>query len=86
MSDHGEKAPNIVYKARLSGDYWVAVKSFPKSAWPDARQFAVFISNQFLYIARFILFAASLYVKMHILFWSLHPLMVYICKLHVLCW
>lgn len=40
VSDHGEKAPNIVYKARLASDYWVAVKSFPKSAWPDAKQFA----------------------------------------------
>ncbi|KAI5084028.1 hypothetical protein GOP47_0000197 [Adiantum capillus-veneris] len=40
VSDHGEKAPNIVYKARIATDYWVAVKSFPKSAWPDAKQFA----------------------------------------------
>lgn len=40
VSDHGEKAPNIVYRARLSSDYFVAVKSFPKSAWPDAKQFA----------------------------------------------
>jgi BR-signaling kinase len=44
VSDHGEKAPNIVYKARLTGDYWVAVKRFPKSAWPDARQFAVYLN------------------------------------------
>lgn len=40
VSDHGEKAPNIVYKGRLANDYWVAVKCFPKTAWPDARQFA----------------------------------------------
>lgn len=40
VSDHGEKAPNIVYKGRLANDYWVAVKWFPKTAWPDARQFA----------------------------------------------
>lgn len=40
VSDHGEKAPNIVYKGRLINEYWVAVKSFPKAAWPDARQFA----------------------------------------------
>eukprot|EP00250_Pteridium_aquilinum_P021628 c25182_g5_i1 orf=618-1139(+) len=40
VSDHGEKAPNIVYKGKLANEYWVAVKSFPKAAWPDARQFA----------------------------------------------
>ncbi|KAH7286917.1 hypothetical protein KP509_32G027900 [Ceratopteris richardii] len=40
VSDHGEKAPNIVYKGRLAIDYWVAVKRLPKTAWPDAKQFA----------------------------------------------
>eukprot|EP00249_Psilotum_nudum_P022993 c28717_g1_i3 orf=439-1905(-) len=40
VSEHGEKAPNIVYKGRMASNYWLAVKCFPKSAWPDARQFA----------------------------------------------
>eukprot|EP00249_Psilotum_nudum_P022992 c28717_g1_i1 orf=628-2097(-) len=39
VSEHGEKAPNIVYKGRMASNYWLAVKCFPKSAWPDARQF-----------------------------------------------
>ncbi|VFR03352.1 unnamed protein product [Cuscuta campestris] len=40
VSEHGEKAPNIVYKGQLKdGGQWVAVKRFHKSAWPDSRQF-----------------------------------------------
>ncbi|CAA7392692.1 unnamed protein product [Spirodela intermedia] len=40
VSEHGEKAPNVVYRGRLpAGDRVVAVKRFNKSAWPDARQF-----------------------------------------------
>uniref|UniRef100_A0A1D1Z5Z3 non-specific serine/threonine protein kinase n=1 Tax=Anthurium amnicola TaxID=1678845 RepID=A0A1D1Z5Z3_9ARAE len=40
VSEHGEKAPNVVYRGHLSaGDRVVAVKRFNKSAWPDARQF-----------------------------------------------
>lgn len=39
VSEHGEKAPNIVYKGRLEDGTWVAVKRFNKSAWPDSRQF-----------------------------------------------
>ncbi|XP_010256741.1 PREDICTED: probable serine/threonine-protein kinase At5g41260 [Nelumbo nucifera] len=39
VSEHGEKAPNVVYKGRLENDRWIAVKRFNKSAWPDARQF-----------------------------------------------
>ncbi|KAF3334592.1 putative serine/threonine-protein kinase [Carex littledalei] len=40
VSEHGEKAPNIVYRATLfrSGRI-AAVKRFPKSAWPDSKQF-----------------------------------------------
>lgn len=41
VSESGEKAPNIVYKGRLQNRRWIAVKKFPKSAWPDAKQFAV---------------------------------------------
>ncbi|CAI0540305.1 unnamed protein product [Linum tenue] len=40
VSEHGEKAPNVVYKGKLRGeDRWIAVKRFNKSAWPDSRQF-----------------------------------------------
>ncbi|XP_014494516.1 probable serine/threonine-protein kinase BSK3 [Vigna radiata var. radiata] len=39
VSEHGEKAPNVVYKGRLEDDRTVAVKRFNKSAWPDSRQF-----------------------------------------------
>nr|GMD61281.1 probable serine/threonine-protein kinase At5g41260 [Ipomoea batatas] len=40
VSEHGEKAPNVVYKGQLEdGVRWIAVKRFHKSAWPDARQF-----------------------------------------------
>ncbi|XP_061337900.1 serine/threonine-protein kinase BSK5-like [Gastrolobium bilobum] len=39
VSEHGEKAPNVVYKGRIEDDRFVAVKRFNKSAWPDSRQF-----------------------------------------------
>ncbi|KAL2546771.1 Protein kinase domain-containing protein [Forsythia ovata] len=39
VSEHGEKAPNVVYKGLLENDQWIAVKRFNKSAWPDSRQF-----------------------------------------------
>ncbi|XP_010262700.1 PREDICTED: probable serine/threonine-protein kinase At5g41260 [Nelumbo nucifera] len=39
VSEHGEKAPNVVYKGMLENDRWIAVKRFNKSAWPDSRQF-----------------------------------------------
>lgn len=41
VSEHGEKAPNVVYKGKLEDDRWIAVKRFNKSAWPDTRQFLV---------------------------------------------
>jgi hypothetical protein len=41
VSEHGEKAPNVVYKGKLEEDRWIAVKRFNKSAWPDSRQFLV---------------------------------------------
>lgn len=41
VSEHGEKAPNVVYKGTLEDDRLVAVKRFNKSAWPDSRQFLV---------------------------------------------
>ncbi|KAL6967607.1 Serine/threonine-protein kinase bsk5 [Sarracenia purpurea var. burkii] len=39
VSEHGEKAPNVVYKGMLEDGRWIAVKRFNKSAWPDTRQF-----------------------------------------------
>lgn len=41
VSEHGEKAPNVVYKGRFEfeDDKFVAVKRFNRSAWPDPHQF-----------------------------------------------
>ncbi|XP_062085089.1 serine/threonine-protein kinase BSK5-like [Humulus lupulus] len=39
VSEHGEKAPNVVYKGKVDDDFYIAVKRFNRSAWPDARQF-----------------------------------------------
>ncbi|WJX74475.1 Serine/threonine-protein kinase bsk5 [Trifolium repens] len=39
VSEHGEKAPNIVYKGTIGDHMLVAVKRFNKSAWPDSHQF-----------------------------------------------
>ncbi|KAL8152751.1 hypothetical protein V2J09_010511 [Rumex salicifolius] len=40
VSEHGEKAPNVVYKGKIDGgERIVAVKRFNRSAWPDTRQF-----------------------------------------------
>ncbi|XP_010273058.1 PREDICTED: probable serine/threonine-protein kinase At5g41260 isoform X2 [Nelumbo nucifera] len=39
VSEHGEKAPNIVYKGKLENQRRIAVKRFNRMAWPDARQF-----------------------------------------------
>lgn len=41
VSEHGEKAPNVVYKGKLENQVRIAVKRFNKSAWPDAHQFLV---------------------------------------------
>jgi hypothetical protein len=42
VSEHGEKAPNVVYRGTLfETGRVVAVKRFSRSAWPDARQFLV---------------------------------------------
>ncbi|GMN32129.1 hypothetical protein TIFTF001_003535 [Ficus carica] len=43
VSEHGEKAPNVVYKGKLENQIRIAVKRFNRSAWPDARQFLVSI-------------------------------------------
>ncbi|XWS48928.1 hypothetical protein CRYUN_Cryun13aG0119300 [Craigia yunnanensis] len=39
VSEHGEKAPNVVYKGKMENQRHIAVKRFNRSAWPDARQF-----------------------------------------------
>ncbi|KAL1326566.1 hypothetical protein HN51_036682 [Arachis hypogaea] len=39
VSEHGEKAPNVVYKGKLENQMRIAVKRFNKLAWPDAQQF-----------------------------------------------
>lgn len=44
MSEHGEKAPNVVYKGKLDAQRRIAVKRFNRSAWPDPRQFLVYAS------------------------------------------
>lgn len=41
VSEHGEKAPNVVYKGKLESQRRIAVKRFNRMAWPDARQFLV---------------------------------------------
>lgn len=48
VSESGEKGPNLVYKGRLQNRRWVAVKKFPKTAWPDPKQFAVCMPPFFL--------------------------------------
>ncbi|KAK4787668.1 hypothetical protein SAY86_011501 [Trapa natans] len=39
VSEQGEKAPNVVYRGKLSNQMRIAVKRFNRSSWPDARQF-----------------------------------------------
>ncbi|KAL7111795.1 hypothetical protein ACP275_05G112200 [Erythranthe tilingii] len=39
VSEHGEKAPNVVYSGKLDNQRRIAVKRFNRSAWPDFRQF-----------------------------------------------
>lgn len=39
VSESGEKAPNFVYKGRVDQNRWIAIKRFPKAAWPDAKGF-----------------------------------------------
>lgn len=39
ISEHGEKAPNVVYKGKLETQMRIAVKRFNRSAWPDRQQF-----------------------------------------------
>ena len=41
VSEHGEKAPNVVYRGKLENQSRIAVKRFNRMAWPDSRQFLV---------------------------------------------
>lgn len=55
VSEHGEKAPNVVYRGCLEEERLVAVKRFNKSAWPDSRQFLVrFSASGFDYVFYFL--------------------------------
>ncbi|KAG6491106.1 hypothetical protein ZIOFF_052438 [Zingiber officinale] len=40
VSEHGEKAPNVIYKGKLDAQRRIAVKRFNRSAWPDPSQFS----------------------------------------------
>lgn len=42
VSEHGEKAPNVVYRGKINDGRWIAIKRFHRSAWPDSRQFLVY--------------------------------------------
>lgn len=39
VSESGERAPNVVYRAKLDNNRFVAVKRFSKQSWPDPQQF-----------------------------------------------
>ncbi|AED94658.1 putative transferase, protein kinase RLK-Pelle-RLCK-XII-1 family [Arabidopsis thaliana] len=39
VSEHGERAPNVVYKGKLENQRRIAVKRFNRKSWPDSRQF-----------------------------------------------
>lgn len=56
VSEHGEKAPNVVYKGKMENQIRIAVKRFNRNAWPDARQFLVNSLFFFLMIFSNILF------------------------------
>ncbi|KAK6137607.1 hypothetical protein DH2020_028633 [Rehmannia glutinosa] len=49
VSEHGEKAPNVVYKGKLDNQRRIAVKRFNRSAWPDARQFMAPVEDFFYF-------------------------------------
>lgn len=39
VSEHGEKAPNVVYRGKLENQKRVAIKRLNRNAWPDPREF-----------------------------------------------
>lgn len=50
VSEHGEKAPNVVYRGILDNGQKIAVKRFNRSAWPDSRQFLVVFFSPLLIV------------------------------------
>lgn len=79
VSEHGVKAPNVVYKGRLEDDRWIAVKRFNRSAWPDTRQFLVrtFINL----IPLLISVDGSYHLQFQIDFKNLHFWVYFVCLL-----
>lgn len=59
VSESGEKAPNSVYRGKLDQNRIIAVKRFPKTAWPDAKGFSVIICPFNLLITRLIFVSFS---------------------------
>jgi len=76
VSEHGEKAPNVVYKGKLENQMRIAVKRFNRNAWPDARQFLVSLSVPFDFFSNLsfsCIFSWS---------WPCIAQMHYLCTLH----
>lgn len=69
VSEHGEKAPNIVYRGRLDDGRLIAVKRFNRLAWADHRQFLVIIIFLFIKFEYYMIF---------LIFWSLNLKKVFI--------
>lgn len=67
VSEHGEKAPNVVYKGVLENERWIAVKRFNRSAWPDSRQFLV---SMFVDIVVVLSFFGALVHLLFLLKWN----------------
>lgn len=65
VSEHGEKAPNVVYKGVLENERWIAVKRFNRSAWPDSRQFLV---SMFVDVVRVVVVLSLFGLLVHLLF------------------
>ncbi|KAF2597951.1 hypothetical protein F2Q68_00007841 [Brassica cretica] len=65
VSEHGVKAPNVVYKGRLEDGRWIAVKRFNRSAWPDTRQFLVRTLLKFLPFAHFQLTGLVIFIVVY---------------------
>ncbi|KAH7514555.1 hypothetical protein FEM48_Zijuj11G0101800 [Ziziphus jujuba var. spinosa] len=69
VSEHGEKAPNVVYKGKLDNGRWIAVKRFNKFAWPDNRQFLV--REERLLVAEFM---PNETLAKHLFHWEAQPM------------
>ncbi|GAU17290.1 hypothetical protein TSUD_110070, partial [Trifolium subterraneum] len=69
VSEHGEKAPNIVYKGIIGDNMLVAVKRFNKSDWPDSHQFRV--REERLLVAEFM---PNETLSKHLFHWETQPM------------